>query len=154
MGPLVFNFEDLASDTAHHAIERYFRGAGAHMVHSVRDPAIRRADGVSSRRIAMTFSDGQKLAIAIRQDGNIHGAELNGKDVSLKATDDQEAAMAELARLMDRGREKYQEALARARVSLPPAVSTSTAQLEAALKDRAASLDEAIGLLNEELGAI
>lgn len=85
MGTLVFNFEDLDSDNAAQALSRYFQGAGEQVVQTSVDPQIRTSSDIAYKAVDVTFADGQKLTLLVKESGDIFSVLLNGKALPLKA---------------------------------------------------------------------
>ena len=153
MGTLVFNFNDLASAVAAQALSLYFKGAGEQVAQTTVDPQIRTSSDIAYKTIDVTFADGQKLTLLVKESGDIFSVLLNGKALPLTAQDDQEAAMAEMVKAMDDGRAAFQDALTKTQAVVPSTIRMSTPKVEAVLQARLASLNEAIALAKEDLGA-
>lgn len=153
MGTLVFNFEDLDSDTAAQALSRYFQGAGEQVVQTTVDPQIRASSDIAYKTIDITFADGQKLTLLVKESGDIFSVLLNGKALPLKTQDDQEAAMAEMVKAMDDGRAAFQDALTKTQAVVPATVRMAAPKVEAALQARLTSLNDAIAQAKQELEA-
>jgi len=153
MGTLVFNFEDLDSDNASQALSRYFQGAGEQVVQTSVDPQIRTSSDIAYKTIAVTFADGQKLTLLVKESGDIFSVLLNGKALPLKTQDDQEAAMAEMVKAMDDGRAAFQDALTKTQAVVPATIRMAAPKVEAVLQARLASLNEAIKQAKVELEA-
>ncbi|CAE6901156.1 hypothetical protein [Paraburkholderia domus] len=151
MGTLVFNFEDLDGDNAAQALSRYFQGAGEQVVQTTVDPQIRTSSDIVYKTIDITFADGQKLTLLVKESGDIFSVLLNGKALPLKAQDDQEAAMAEMVKAMDDGRAAFQEALTKTQAVVPTTIRMAAPKVESVLKARLASLNEEIDLAKKEL---
>src|SRR5258708_35051492 len=144
MSALVFSFADLDSDQAALALSRYFQGAGAHVVQTTVDPQVRTSSDIAYKTIDVTFADGQKLTLLVKESGDIFSVLLNAKALALTAHDDQEAAMAEMVKAMDEGRTKFQAALAKAQAVAPSTIRMAMPKVEAALREKLAALNEAI----------
>ncbi|MFM0058491.1 hypothetical protein PQR64_22995 [Paraburkholderia phytofirmans] len=153
MGTLVFNFEDLDSNAAEQALSLYFKGAGEQVVQTTVDQQIRTSSDIAYKTIDVTFADGQKLTLLVKESGDIFSVLLNGKALPLKAQDDQEAAMAEMVKAMDDGRAAFQLALTKAQAVVPTTIRMAAPKVEAVLQARLASLNEQIAHAKEELGA-
>lgn len=151
MGTLVFNFEDLDGDNAAQALSRYFQGAGEQVVQTTVDPQIRTSSDIAYKTIDVTFVDGQKLTLLVKESGDIFSILLNGKGLPLKAQDDQEAAMAEMVKAMDDGRAAFQEALTKTQAVVPTTIRMAAPKVESVLQARLASLNEEIALAKKEL---
>lgn len=153
MGTLVFHFEDLDSDKAEQALSRYFQGAGAQVVQTTVDQQIRTSSDIAYKTVDVTFADGQKLTLLVKESGDIFSVLLNGKALPLKAQDDQEASMAEMVKAMDDGRAAFQDALTKTQAVVPATIRMATPKVEAVLQARLASLNEAIAQAKQELEA-
>jgi hypothetical protein len=146
---LLFTFEDLSDQSkAIKALKRTFGRAGAEIVQVDVSP-IKRSSGISYKVVTATFADSQTLALKVKQSGDIYEADLNGKQVPIKAQDDHPKAVAEIVKLMNAGRSKFQEKLAKALAKLPPTIRTAAPKLEAVLDQKIADLTEAIGAAKE-----
>lgn len=153
MGTLVFNFEGLASDDVHQTLSRYFQGSGEQLVQTTVDPQIRTSSDIAYKTVGLTFADGQRLTLLVKESGDIFSLLLNGKALPLKAQDDQEAAMAEMVKAMDDGRAAFQDALAKTQAIVPATIRMATPKVEAVLEARLASLKESIAAAKAELEA-
>lgn len=151
MGTLVFNFEDLDCDNAAQALSRYFQGAGEQVVQTTVDPQIRTSSDIAYKTIDITFADGQKLTLLVKESGDIFSVLLNGKALPLKAQDDQEAAIAEMVKAIDDGRAAFQEALTKTQAVVPTTIRMAAPKVESVLQARLASLNEEIALAKKEL---
>jgi hypothetical protein len=153
MGTLVFNFEDLCSDIAEQALSRYFQGAGEQLVQTTVDPQVRTSSDIAYKTVDLTFADGQRLTLLVKESGDIFSVLLNGKALPLKAQDDQEAAMAEMVKALDSGRAVFQDALTKAQAVVPSTIRMAAPKVEAALQARLATLNDAIAAAKTELEA-
>jgi hypothetical protein len=153
MGTLVFNFSDLDSNAAEQALSLYFKGCGEQVVQTVVDPQIRTSSDIAYKTIDVTFADGQKLTLLVKESGDIFSVLLNGKAFPLKVQDDQETAMAEMVKAIDDGRAAFQEALTKTQAVVPATIRMATPKVEAVLQAKLASLNEQIALAKEELGS-
>lgn len=151
MTALVFSFDDLDSDKAGQALSHYFQGVGAQVVQTAVDPRVRRTSGISFKQIDLTFADGQRLSLMVKQSGDIYQVLLNGSAIAIKDQHDQVAAIAEMVKAMDSGRTQFQVALSKARAVLPATIRMSTPKVEASLKDKLENITHAIALAHEEL---
>jgi hypothetical protein len=152
---LIFDFFNLSGkDRAIAAAKRYFARAGATVVSVDVDKTVSKTMGVAFREVQFSFSDSQVVAFGIKESGDVFAVKVNGKQVPLHAQDDHIKAVAEIVSYMDRGRAKFQAAMARARVALPPTVRTAAPRLEQVWRDKVAGLNEAIGIARATLGEL
>jgi hypothetical protein len=155
MKNLLFHFQDLSDkDKAVKAAVRAFTRAGQTVVQTAVDPKVKRSSGISYREMALTFGDGQTVSVRIKQTGDVYQVLLNGKLVPIKNQDDHQAAVNEIAKLLDAGRSKFQAALAKAAAKLPPSIKTAAPKLEAVLKQKIEDLNVAIEAAREELATL
>ena len=151
MGTLVFNFDDLDSDAAAQSLSLYFKGAGEQVVQTTVDPQVRTSSDIAYKTIDVTFADGQKLTLLVKESGDIFSVLLNGKALPLKAQDDQEAAMAEMVKAVDDGRAAFQDALAKTEAVVPATIRMAAPKVEAVLQGRLTFLQGAIATAKAEL---
>ena len=141
---LLFSFEDLSEKSkAVTVLKKAFTKTGQTIV-QVDVLPIKRTLGVSYRTVTATFADSQTLALKIKASGDIYEADVNGKAVPVKNQDDHAKAVAEISKMLDAGRTKFQAALAKALVKLPPSIRTAVPKLEAILDAKIADLTEAM----------
>lgn len=154
---LVFSFDDMASgDKATKKLTQYFSRAGASVVQSSVDPKTKRSSGISFRDMAFTFADGQTVLFSVKQSGDIFQAKLNGKPFPIKHQDDHAKAVAELAKMMDSGRAKFQKALAASAAEYPkmPGIKSAAPKLAEQLKAQETDLDAKIEAATQERDAL
>ncbi|MDQ7982230.1 hypothetical protein QYH69_33955 [Paraburkholderia sp. SARCC-3016] len=151
MGALIFNFEDLCGDVAQQSLSKYFQGAGEQLVQATVDPQIRTSSDIAYKTVDLAFADGQRLTLLVKESGDIFSVLLNGKAFPLVSQDDQEAAMSELVKAMDDGREAFQAALAKTEAIVPATIRMSAPKVEATLQARLMYLNEAIAATKAKL---
>lgn len=145
MKNLVFSFEDMASgDKASKKLAQLFGRAGAPVVQTAVDPKIKRSSGVSYREMALTFADGQTMTLSVKQSGDVYQVKINGKVQPLKNQDDHVQAVAELAKVLEAGRAKFQAAQAKTPAELPKGIRTAAPKMAVALKQQVDDLDAQI----------
>lgn len=142
MAQQIFNFDELSADgKAVQRMAKAFTRAGANVVQSECDGRIKRTLSVSYKELAFTFADGQQIVLQIKKTGDVGTVKLNGKAVPIKNQDDQSKAVAELVKLMEAGRDKFQAALAKKKVALPKGIKTAAPKMQEVLTARVAELD-------------
>lgn len=152
---LLFSFDDLASkDRAVKKAAQYFTRAGANVVSQDVDPKVKRTAGISYRELTLTFADSQTVAFRIKQSGDIYQVLLNGKVTPIKSQDDHVAAVAEIVKMMDSGRTKFQAKLAKAQAKLPPSIKTAVPNIRKQLEEKRDNLKAAIADVREQIAAI
>jgi hypothetical protein len=156
MKNLLFDFQALgaAKDAALKKAVALFTRSGAVVVQSDVDQRLQRVAGITFRRVHFTFADGQTVSLGVKQTGDVFQARVNGKDVPIKDQDDHAAAIAELVARMDRGRSKFQAALARTKVVMPTGLKSTLTMKEKALRDKVAALTEAVAAAREQLASM
>jgi hypothetical protein len=152
---LLFTFADLSvKDRAAKQAMKYFARAGANVVAQDVSTQVKRSSGVSYRSMTLTFSDSQKIELFIKQSGDIYQVKLNGHLTPIKHQDNHIEAVAELVKMLDAGRTKFQAKLARTMIKLPPAIKTAAPKMLQVLTEKRDSLKEAIAAVREEIAQI
>jgi hypothetical protein len=155
MSNLIFSFDDLSSkDKAAKQLTRLFKQAGTEVAEVEVDQKIKRSSGVSYRSLSLLFKDSQSVTLNIKQTGDIFQVLINKKLVAIANQDDQKQAVAEIAKMLDAGRARFQKALAKAKVATPPGLKTAAPKLEQVLTEKRDSLKEAISGVREEAARI
>jgi paraquat-inducible protein B len=155
MKNILFSFDDMkAGDKATKRLSQAFTRAGANVISTAIDPRTKRTAGISYREVAMTFADGQQVTLLVKQTGDVFQAKVNGKVVPLKNPDDHGKAVAELVKDMDAGRAKFQATLAKTRAALPKGIKASAPKMEAALQERASSLEAELATAEQTRDAL
>src|SRR5437764_1453316 len=114
---LIFDFFELShKDSSIKAATRYFAKAGATVTKVDVDGTVRRTAGQSYREVHFAFADSQTVSFAIKSTGDVYQVKVNGKAFPLRAQDDHAQAVIELAAAMNKGRAKFQAALAKTKV--------------------------------------
>lgn len=159
MKDLIFTFEDLGTDKATKKVTAAFAKAGESVVSSTPSAKMMRTAGVTYRTLDLTFADGQTLTLMVKQTGDIYQVKLNGSVVPVKNQDDQKKAVAELVKLMETNRPKFQAKLAKTKAELPAGTKSAAPKVEEQLKARIAELDtqiserrDTVQKLQDELG--
>jgi uncharacterized coiled-coil DUF342 family protein len=152
---LLFSFNDLSvKDKAAKAAIKYFTRAGVQVADQDVSTQIKRTSGISFREMKLTFADSQTILFRIKQSGDIFQVLLNGKLTPIKNQDDHVAAITELVKMLDAGRTKFQEKLAKAAIKLPPSIKTAAPKMLAVLTEKRDGLKEAIAAVREEIAQI
>ncbi len=152
---IIFDFFELShKDSAIKKAKRYFAQAGATVTSVDVDAKVRRMAGVSYREVQFGFADSQTVRFGIKQTGDVYQVKINGKLVPLKAQDDHVKAIGEIVAGMNKGRAKFQAALAKVKVDLPKSIRTAAPKMEQALREKIAAVDEAIGVAQETLASL
>ncbi|WP_321946571.1 hypothetical protein [Paraburkholderia sp. J10-1] len=142
---LVFDFFNLSNkDAAIKKASRYFLRAGATVASVDVLPTVKRLAGVEYREVQFGFADSQTVLVGVTATGDVGQVKLNSKALPIKAQDDHVAAISEIVGAMDRGRKRFQAALTRVKVALPPSIRTAAPKIEQELRERIAVVDEAI----------
>lgn len=142
---ILFNFGNLTGkDPASKKAIQYFTRAGARVVSALASGGVKRNAGISYKEIVFTFTDNQVVSLLIKSTGDIYQAKVNGGVAPIKNQEDQVMAIGELVAAMDAKRTKFQQALARTRVALPPTLRTAAPKIELALQEKISSLNQAI----------
>ncbi|MDF0506603.1 hypothetical protein POK33_38275 [Burkholderia cenocepacia] len=146
MKNLIFDIYTLShKDKSVSAAKRAFARAGAEVVTVDVDGKTKKTLGIEYREVQFSFADSQTIRFGVNASGDVAQVKLNGKSVPLKNPDDHGAAIDELVGMMVKGRSKFQAALARAKVALPPAIRSAAPKIEQVWRDKHAAIDEAIG---------
>ncbi|MGZ8220074.1 MAG: defense against restriction DarA-related protein [Methylobacter sp.] len=152
---LLFSFGDLSiKDKAAKKAMQYFSRAGANVVAQDVDPKVKRTNGISYREMTLTFADSQIIGMRIKQSGDIYQVLLNGKVVPIKSQDDHVAAIAELVKMLDAGRTKFQAKLAKIQVKLPPSIKSAVPTIRKQLEEKRDGLKAAIDEVLAEIAVI
>jgi hypothetical protein len=150
----LFSFEDLADKKTAAAVTRIFTRAGQTVAQADINPSTRRTAGYAYREMTLTFGDGQTVTARVNKTGDIFQILLNGKVTPIKNQGDHPAAIAEISKMLDAGRNKFQQALAKAAAKLPPSIRTAAPKEEELLTQKRDDLKVAVEAAKEELAAI
>jgi len=152
---ILFDFSNMSSKSsaAKKAIQ-YFARAGENVVSVGVVPQIKRTAGVTYRELTLGFADSQTLTFRIKVDGDVYQVLLNGKAVPVLHQDDQVAAVIELCKMMNAGRNKFQQKLAKAMVKLPPTIRTAAPKMLQILTEKRGTLKSAIADIRDEIAQI
>lgn len=149
---LIFDFFNLShKDASIKEAKKYFKQAGANVTSVDVDATVKKAAGVAYREVHFSFADSQQVSFGVKETGDVFQVKVNGKQVPLRDQHDHAKAVTELVALMDKGRTKFQAALAKTKVTLPGAIRTAAPKLEQVLREKIAALDDAIGVAKETL---
>ncbi len=152
---LIFDFYNLnGKDKSVAAAKRYFARAGATVTSVDVDTKIKKIMGVESREVQFGFADSQTVSFGVTGTGDIYQIKVNGKLLPMKNQEDHVKAIAEIVVAMERGRSKFQAALAKAKVELPPSIRTAAPKLEHVLREKISAIDEAIGEARQKLALL
>lgn len=151
----LFSFDDLSQkDKAVKALTTAFKRAGVALANITVDPKLKRTAGITYRELGLVFGDSQQVTLRIKQPGDIYQVLLNGKVIPIANQDDHPKAVAEIVGALERGRAAFQKAQSKAKVALPPQLTTAVPKIEVQLTARR---DELQGLVTEartELAAL
>jgi len=149
---LIFDIYNLShKDKSVAAAKRMFARAGATVATVDVDAKTKRTSGIEYREIQFGFSDSQTVRFGVNASGDVAQVKVNGKVVPLKNPDDHAAAITEIVAFMDKGRTKFQAAMAKAKVMLPATIRSAAPKIEAVWRSKIAGLDEAIGEATQTL---
>ncbi len=152
MKNLLFNFDKLGpADAGVKKAVQQFGRAGSRVAQAEAVAGIKRTSGISYRELSLTFADSQRVVLRIKQSGDIWQVLLNGAVVPVRNQDDHVAAVAEIAKAMDAGRQKFQRRLAAIKVKPPAGIRTAAPKMEQVLTQRRDTLKEAIAEVREEI---
>lgn len=152
MKTLIFDFQELSSkDKAARKAVQQFHRLGVSVSQTDVSSGIKRTSGISYRELSLTFADSQRVVFRIKQSGDIYQVVLNGTVVPIRNQDDHVAAIAEIARSLDAGREKFQRRLAALKVKTPPGIRTAAPKMEQVLTERRDNLIAAIQDVRSEI---
>ena len=153
MKTILFKFEAMgaANDKAIRDLTRLFSRAGAQVIDSAVAKTTTKRAGVTFRNVDLTFADGQRVTLAVKETGDVFEVRINGSVVPLRNQDDHAKAVSEIAALMERRRAAFQRALARTKVPLPPSARVSRTTLLAAKTQKRDALKEAVASAESEL---
>jgi hypothetical protein len=145
MQNLIFDIYNLShKDKAIADAKKAFKKAGATVVSVDVDAKTKKALGIEYREVQFGFADSQTVRFGVNASGDVAQVRINGKAVPLKNPDDHAEAIKEIAAAMDKGRTKFQAALAKTKTPLPPTVRTAMPKVLDAMKAKVSALDEAI----------
>jgi hypothetical protein len=145
MQNLIFDIYNLShKDKAIADAKKAFKKAGATVVTVDVDAKTKKTLGIEYREVQFAFADSQTVRFGVNAAGDVAQVRINGKAIPLKNPDDHAAAIKEIAAAMDKGRTKFQAALAKTKTPLPPTVRTAMPKVLDAMKAKVAALDEAI----------
>ena len=142
---ILFDFNDLKQGKkALKKLQSSFVRAGAPVASMDVDPRIRRTAGHTYRQVQIGFSDNQTIILSVTPNGDIFQVKVNGSVTPIKNQTDHKKAVAELVAILDRGRVKFQQKMARRRVQLPKGIKTAAPKLVDKLRSGIAELDTKI----------
>lgn len=156
MKNLLFTFADIGSakDKTINAITKAFARYGVQVVSSEADPKTAKRSGVAFRTVGLTFADGQTVAFAVKESGDVFEVRINGKVQPLREQDDHARAVAEIAGWLDRKRAAFQAALTKIKTPIPPALRATRKTRMAAKVAKRDGLREAVQLKTQELAEL
>jgi len=145
MKNLIFDIYNLShKDKAIADARRAFARAGATVATVDVDGKTKKALGVEYREVQFSFADSQTVRFGVNASGDVAQVRINGKAVPLKNPDDHGEAIKEIVAFMDKGRTKFQAAMAKVKAPLPPTVRTAAPKLRDAWQSKVSALDESI----------
>jgi hypothetical protein len=152
---LLFTFDDLSvKDKAAKAIMRIFEQHHAPVVQQDVTTQIRRTSGVSYREMNLVFADSQTVTLRIKQSGDVYQVLVNKKLVPIKHQDNHKLAIIEIVNVLNAGRVKWQNKLAKATIKLPPGIKTPAPKMIEILTSKRDSLKEAIAEIRMETATL
>lgn len=155
MKTITFDFENpSARARSIREVSKEFAKVGAQVITSEVDAQTTRRAGITFRNLNLTFADGQTVTLGVKATGDVFEVRINGKVTPLRQQDDHRKAILEIATKMEIGRAKFQAALARVRVPLPPSIRTSRTTMLAVKTAKRDELVEAIGLAKAQYAEI
>lgn len=144
MKSILLSWDDITNGKAIKAIKSTFMRGGTPVALVESDNKAKRSSGISYKTIILTFSDGQKVSLDAKQDGDIFAVKVNGSLTPLKNLDDHYKAIAEIIAKLDSGRAKFQAAQARVKVELPKGLKSTVKKDLEILTERNSQLDVAL----------
>jgi len=153
---ILVDYEGLATNatTAMRKVTQLLLRAGLQVVEASCDGKTRRVASQSYREVQLTFVDSQTLTLKVKATGDVYEVLINGKKVPVSGQDDPAKAVAELAKMLDTGRAKFQKRLAALQMKLPPGAKTAAPKLREVLIEQIAEVDTQINAATEELAAL
>lgn len=153
---IAIDYEGLSTNAtaALRKVTQMLTRAGLQVVDIASDGKTRRLAGISFREVVLAFADSQKLGLRIKATGDVYEVRINGKVVPLSEQDDPAKAVAELAKMLDAGRARFQKRMAALQMRPPEGAKTAAPRLRDALKTQIAEVDAAIESATEELSAL
>lgn len=140
--------------TAMRRVTQLFVRAGLEVLSLASDGKTRRIAGVSFREVEMTFADSQRLGLRIKATGDVYEVRINGKVVPVSGQEDPAKAVAELVKMLDTGRAKFQKRMAAMKMTPPEGAKTAAPKLRETLVAQIAEVDAEIATATEELAAL
>ena len=156
MKSILFKFESMGAgnDKALRDISKLFDRAGAQVVSSEVAKTLTKRAGVFFRNVDLTFADGQRVTLGVKETGDVFEVKINGSVVPLRNQDDHAKTVAEIASLLDRRRVAFQRAMTRVQVLIPPSARVSRTTLLAAKTEKRDALKEAVSLAEQGLAEL
>lgn len=154
---LLIEYESLAPGKVQSAMRRVlslFARAGLKVIDVAADGKTQRTAGVSFREVGLTFADSQKLALRVKATGDVYEVRINDRKVPVSAQSDPARAVAELVKMLDTGRARFQKRLAAMQMKPPEGAKTAAPKLRETLVAQIAEVDAEIESAREELAAI
>lgn len=152
---LIFGFYELSDkDKSIAKAKRYFAQAGANVTSVDVDAKVKRTMGVSFREVQFGFADSQTVSFGVKNTGDVYQVKVNGKITPIKSQDDHLKAITEIVAAMDKGRAKFQAAMAKVKVALPASIRTAAPKMEQVLREKIVAVDEAITAAKEKLASL
>jgi len=151
----VFSFDELSvKGKVEKKLVSLFKKAGLEPVTAEVDPKMKRTAGYSFKELSITFADSQKLAFRIKQSGDIYQVLVNGKVTPIKNQESMADAVAELSGMLNAGRTKFQQKLAKAMAKLPPKIKTAVPTIRQKLIEKRDSLIELSADLDRQIAEL
>lgn len=110
--------------------------------------------GIKYREVVATFKDGQTVTLRIKDTDDVYQVLINNKLASIKAQDDDKAALTEIAQKLADGRAAFQKKQAAIKVKLPDGIKTAAPTMLKQLQARNEQLDEQILSAKKTLGVV
>lgn len=138
--------------TAPKELLKMLKRAGAEIAQSAVLKA-KRQNSISYKPVVLIFADSQTVELRVKESGDIYQVLLNGKIAAIKNQDDEKKAAAEIVKLVEGNKDKFQKALARKKVKLPTGVKSTSKRKEEALTEEIVRLDGLIAEAEQRLAA-
>jgi hypothetical protein len=155
MKNLIFDIYNLShKDKSIAAAKRAFARAGVEVTSVDVDAKTKKTLGIEYREVQFGFADSQSVRFGVNASGDVAQVKINGKVIPLKNPDDHGKAIAEIVAALNKGRAKFQAAMAKVKMALPPSVRTAAPKLEQVWREKVTALDEAIESATEKLNGL
>lgn len=153
---LLIDFDGLASNAANamRRVTQLLTRAGLTVIDVAGGGKMQRLAGISFREVVLTFADSQKLTLRVKATGDVYEVRINGKVVPVREQTDPAKAVAELVKMLDAGRARFQKRMAALQMRPPEGVRTAAPKLKDRLVAQIAEVDQAITEARQELAEL